>query len=120
MAKPTPAERPAVKPRRRPPQDLTGGQRRHLRGLAHHLQPVVQLGKEGLTDPVVAAVEQALFDHELIKVRVLENAPLGRNDAGRELAEALGAHVVGRIGRIAILYRRHPNEPRIRLPEGDA
>jgi RNA-binding protein len=95
---------------------LTGGQRRRLRALAHHLSPVVQVGKEGVTDSLLGAVEQALEDHELIKVRVLESAPVARKEAGQEIADWLGAHVAGGVGRVLILYRRHPNKPSIRLP----
>ncbi len=95
------------------PPTLSGAQRRKLRGLAHHLDAIVQVGKDGLTDTVFAAVDQALEDHELIKVRVLESAPLDRADAAEALAARLGAHVPGQIGRVLVLYRRHPNEPRV-------
>lgn len=74
------------------------------------------IGKEGLTDGVTEACSQALFDHELIKVKVLETAPLESREAGAQLAEATGAHLAGRAGRILILYRRHEDQPQIKLP----
>lgn len=101
---------------RRPLGDLTGKQRRHLRGLAHSLAPVVQVGKDGVTVGVLDAAMQALDDHELIKVRVLEAAPLHRSEAAVELAEGTGAHVAGQSGRIVILYRMPAQDPQIRLP----
>ena len=101
---------------RRPTADLTGKQRRHLRGLAHHLEPVVQVGKEGVTEAVLAAVRRALDDHELIKIKVLEGAPVDRDAAAPLLAAGAGAHVVGRVGRLVLLYRMPKNDPTIRLP----
>lgn len=100
---------------RRPAQDLSGKQKRQLRALAHHLEPVVQVGKDGATGAVLDAVDTALADHELIKVRVLETSPEGRGPVGVALAERLGAHLVGELGRIVILYRRHPNQPKVPL-----
>jgi len=101
---------------RLPQGELRGAQRRHLRGLAHHLEPIVHVGKVGVTEAVEEAVAMALEQHELIKVKVLEGAPLPRKEVASSMAAAVGAHVVGQLGRIVILYRRHPEEPRIELP----
>jgi RNA-binding protein len=95
---------------------LTGKQKRHLRGLAHHLEAVVVVGKEGVSDAVVEAIRAALLQHELIKVRVLESAPLGRDEAGGAIEERVGAAIAGAVGRILVVYQRHPEEPRIVLP----
>ena len=99
--------------------ELGGKERRHLRALAHHLTPVVVIGKEGVSESVRTAVDQALTDHELIKVRVLEACPDDRKEVARAVAEATGAGLAGVIGRIVILYRPHPDEPRITLPRRD-
>ncbi len=107
--------RPAT-PTPRPPHPLTGAQRRFLRALAHHLDPVVQIGRQGLTEGVLRAVDQALDDHELVKVKVLQGAPMERAEAAPLLAAPLGAHVAGQMGRIVMLYRMHPQKPRILLP----
>lgn len=103
-------------PPRRPHEDLTGKQRSYLRGLAHHIQPVVQLGREGVTAGVVDAISRALRDHELIKVKVMEAAPEGRREVTPKLAADCGAHEVGQVGRMVILYRAHDTDPVIRLP----
>jgi len=103
-----------------PPEtrSLSGAQRRHLRGLAHPLAPVVQVGKHGVSVAVTDATDVALYDHELIKVRL----PQVERDARREMADALvhatGAHEVGVTGRVLVLYRQNPDEPKIRLPRG--
>lgn len=95
---------------------LSGKQKRFLRGEAHALEPVVSLGKEGMTESVLAAVRAALESHELIKVRVLENAPIDRKEAAETLPELVKAELAGLIGRILILYKRHPNKPKVPLP----
>ena len=112
MNEPTPK-----KPSKRPSRPLDGKQRRHLRGLAHSLDPVVQIGKEGIDEGVVAAVREALRAHELIKIRVLESAPLSKDEAGDRLAEEAGAYVAGKVGRVVILYRMHEEKPKIVLPK---
>lgn len=95
---------------------LNGRQKRHLRALAHHLDPLVQVGKEGVSEAVVRAASQALTDHELIKVRL----PQVERDERTQMAESLeretGAALAGTAGRMAILYRRHPEKPTIKLP----
>jgi RNA-binding protein len=95
---------------------LTGKQRRHLRALGHGLEPVVQIGKLGLTDGVTAALDEALGRHELVKVRLGTECPEDRHDVAERLGPALHAHVAGVLGRTMLLYRRHPKEPKIELP----
>ena len=96
--------------------ELTGKQKKQLRGLAHDLDPVVQLGKEGLTDAVVAQVDRALDAHELIKVRLAGERD-ERAAQAAALAVATGAATAGTVGHVAILYRRHrdPDKRRIRV-----
>lgn len=89
---------------------------RHLRALGHHLDPVVQIGKEGITDAVVAATKEQLLAHELVKVRVAQDAPVDRKEAGDELAKRAGATLAQTLGRTVLLYKRHPHKPRIDLP----
>jgi RNA-binding protein len=84
---------------------LTGKQVRFLRGLGHHLQPVVMIGREALSDRVLAAVETALDDHELIKIKLQEGCLLDRHDAATGLAERTGAAVAQILGRTILLFR---------------
>jgi RNA-binding protein len=95
---------------------LSGKQRRFLRAEAHALNPLVSLGKEGITENLLGAVNEALLAHELIKVRVLENAPLTRQEAAEALPGQVKAELVGLVGRMLILYKRHPNKPKLVLP----
>ena len=87
---------------------LTGAQRKHLRGLAHALRPVVQIGKQGLTEAAIRQVDEALNDHELIKVQAAVPRAEKREVAAR-LASELDAEVAGQIGHVIILYREHPD-----------
>ena len=96
---------------------ITPRQRAHLKSLAHHLKPVVYVGKEGVTESTVRSMEEALNTRELIKVRVQEAAPQDVREAGAELERRMeGVELVQTIGRVAVIYRRHPEKPEIVLP----
>ena len=96
---------------------LKGSDRKYLRGLAHHLKPVVHVGKTGLTPSVLAAIDEALDHHELIKIRFQDF-----KDQKRELSETIAqtsnSHIVGSVGHIFMFYRQHtdPDKREIRLP----
>ena len=85
--------------------ELTSKQRAALRGLANSLQSVTQVGKSGVTDEVCESIEVALDSKELIKLTVLETAPLTAREAADEVSERLGADVVSVIGRKFVLFR---------------
>ncbi len=95
---------------------VTGRGLRYLRGLGHHLDPIVQVGKEGITDALVSALRTALAAHELVKVRIGSEAPIDRKDAGPELASRTGGTLAQTLGRTLLLYKRHPSKPKIELP----
>lgn len=90
---------------------LTASQKKNLRSLGHHLQPLVYVGKEGLTVPLQKSVLAALKAHELIKVKLGQNCPVERNQAGEQLAGLCGASLVQVIGRMVVLYRPNPDLP---------
>jgi len=98
--------------------ELTGKQRRHLRALGHALRPVAQVGKDGLSDGLVAAIAQALADHELVKIRIGESAGVDRHTFATELSGRTDSAVAQLLGNTILLYRPHPEEPRIELPQG--
>ncbi len=95
--------------------NLSTKQKQHLKGLAHPLKPVVMLGNNGLTEGVLAEIENALEHHELIKVRIAgedrETKALIVNAIVRETKAA----EVQVIGKILVLYRRS-KENKISLP----
>lgn len=93
---------------------MTGMQRKYLRGLAHAQRPVVLVGQEGLSEGVLGAIDVALTDHELIKVRLRD--PEDKKAQAKEVARLARAELCGLIGHTVILYRPHPEKPVIRLP----
>ena len=95
---------------------LTGKQRRHLRALGHDLRPIVQVGKGGIDDGLVAAVDHALDDHELVKLKLGEAAGLDRHEAADAIARRTHSEVAQVLGNTVLLYRAHPDEPQIVLP----
>ena len=97
-----------------PAAELQGFQRKHLRSLAHDLKPLVHVGEGGLSAGVMGALDDALRDHELVKVRLHE--PEDKKAVARALAEASGAALCGVVGHTVILYRRRPEDPTIELP----
>lgn len=95
---------------------LSDSQRRHLRGLAHHLKPVVMVGQDGLKDSVLAELDAALIAHELVKVKVAAADREQRAGMVAELVAASGAELVQSIGHMATLFRRNSKKPKIALP----
>jgi len=96
---------------------LSGKQRRYLRGLGHNLEPIVQIGKLGLTDAVTSAVDTALDEHELIKVRIGTECPDDRHDVAERLAPAVKSEVAQVLGRTLLLWRKRPKDSKIQLPK---
>jgi RNA-binding protein len=95
--------------------NLSNSQRKFLRGLTHHLEPVVMVADKGLSDNVRAEIEQALEHHELIKVKLRAEREQ-RNAWVAEITTETGAQLVHQIGQVACFYRRHPKKPKISLP----
>jgi RNA-binding protein len=94
---------------------LSPKQRQFLRGLAHALSPVVRVGREGITPPLIAETKKSLLAHELIKVSV-EAEGAARRAIAADLARAADAELAGTIGKVAIFYRRREENPKIKLP----
>jgi RNA-binding protein len=86
--------------------------RRALRGHGHGMSPIVQVGKAGVTGAVIKQVTQALADHELIKVKVGGECPQDRHEVADRLDSEPGVDLVQVIGRVILIYKRHPHEPR--------
>jgi RNA-binding protein len=96
---------------------LTGKQRRYLRSLGQRLTATLHVGREGVTAAVIEQADTQLGAHELIKVRVSENAPASRHETADTLAARTRAEVVQVLGRTALLYRRRREDPAIVLPD---
>ena len=96
---------------------LTGKQKRVLRSRGQLLEPVIHVGKEGVSEAAVAAAERAFRTRELIKVRVLKAAPAEADAIAADLAAATGGEVAGRVGHTFLLYLPNPAlKERIELP----
>lgn len=96
---------------------LTSKQRAFLRALAHEKKPVVLIGHKGVTEPVIQETSQALLAHELIKVRLGEGE--GVKADAQTLADGANAELIAVTGRVAILFRAHPNvdKRKVQLPK---
>ena len=97
---------------------ITSKQRAYLRKLSHDMSPIFQIGKDGITEAVEAAIDEALEKRELIKVHILETALLDTRIACDELANKLNAEAVQAIGSKFTLYRQSSDEKKrkIELP----
>jgi len=93
-------------------EKLKGSAKKNLRSQAHHLKPVVMVGRNGVSEQLIASVDAALKDHELIKVKFLDFKDEKKEISG-EIAVVTKSEVVGIIGNIAIFYRQHP-QPEMR------
>src|SRR5512143_524752 len=86
--------------------------RKALRAAGHHLSPVVQVGKDGVTEAVLRQLGAQLAAHELVKVKIGTESPEDRFEAAERVGEAAGAQVAQVLGRTVLVYRKHPEKPR--------
>ena len=95
---------------------LNAKQRKHLRKLGHNLHPVVYIAGQGLKETVIEATEEALAAHELIKVKIRADDRQDRDQLVRSLYHTTHSDLVSQTGGVALLYRKHPEHPKIELP----
>lgn len=94
---------------------LSKNQLKYLRGLCHQLHPVVMVAEKGLTETVMEAIQLALNDHELIKIRIRTEREQ-RASHMDTITQSTGAQLVQKIGQVACYYRRHPEDPQLAIP----
>ena len=92
--------------------ELTPAQRKEHRAEAHHLDPVVMIGNDGLTPAIKRETDAALNAHGLIKIRVLGDDRLKRDEIYRTLADELNAAPIQHIGKLLVLWRPKPEKER--------
>lgn len=97
---------------------ITASQKRLLRGLAHPLKPVIQVGGKGVSDTLLAELELALERHELLKVKLAAEDRDTRDAWIAEMVERSRATLIQRVGHTATLYRASSDKPQIVLPKG--
>lgn len=95
---------------------LNKEQKKYLRGVTHHLKPVIMIGNSGLSDAVKAEIELALEHHELIKVKVRGSDREDRAQAIETISKEHRCELIHAIGGVASFYRRHPKKPKLALP----
>jgi len=98
---------------------LTGKQKKFLKGLGHHLTPLVFIGKEGLSENVLKATKNELLVRELIKVKIGNNSTIDKDNAAELLPKATESMLVQLLGKTLLLYKENPlkeKEQRILLP----
>lgn len=95
---------------------LTGKQKRFLRAMGNEMDPMLQVGKEGVTEAVVISGNEVIESRELIKGRVLQNSSEDPKAAAEDLANRMGAELVQVIGRNFLLYKESKDKPVIILP----
>jgi RNA-binding protein len=98
---------------------LTGGQRKFLRGLAHHLNPGAFVGAKGVTQALVAEIGAALDGAEVMKIKFVDHKEKAvKTELLEEISRQTGAAVAGMVGHVAVIYRPHrnPEKRRIKLP----
>ena len=94
---------------------LSNRQLRFLRGLTHHLKPVVTIGDKGLSENVKAEIEIALNHHELIKIKLRTDRET-RASLADQIQSSFRAEPVNSIGQVVCFFRRNPDKPVIGLP----
>ena len=95
---------------------LTGKQKRFLRSEAHHLDPIFQVGKGGVSGTMLRQIEEALEARELVKISILQNNEDDKHEVANKLAEGTYAELVQLIGHTVVLYKPSVNKKRIELP----
>jgi len=95
--------------------DLTKKQIKHLKSLAHGLDPVVRVGQHGFSEAVHKELEIALDHHELVKVKVAADDRQARDTLMNSMCTKTGAALVQQIGGVAVLYRENAKKPVIQL-----
>ena len=100
--------------------ELTGKQRRYLRSIGPQLSPVVMVGRTGLSGRVRRAIDQALEDHELIKVRLGRECEIERKEAAKQISERSESALAQVVGNTMLLYKRRREDPTIELPRTGA
>lgn len=88
--------------------ELTSAQRRQLKAMAQHLEPVLRIGKAGFSDAFLKSVADAFASHELIKIKFAEFKE-DKKELAPLLAEKTGSCLVTRVGNVVVLYREHPD-----------
>lgn len=95
---------------------LTGRQRSYLKSIAHSLDPIIQIGKNGISENLIKQIDDALEAREIIKVKILNNSLLETKETANEIAKLTNSEFVQSIGNKFVLYRESKDNKKIELP----
>ncbi|MFL0251210.1 ribosome assembly RNA-binding protein YhbY [Clostridium neuense] len=96
---------------------LTGKQRAFLRSMANTINPIFQLGKNGIDETFLKQIDDALEARELIKINILENSEFTPREASDVICGKLNSEGIQAIGRKLVLYRKSKKKPKIEIPQ---
>jgi RNA-binding protein len=96
---------------------LTGKEKGFLRSEAHHLNPIFQVGKGGINENMVKQIAEALEARELIKISVLQNCELDKEEVAKQLCREINADLVQMIGKVIVLYKESTENKKLQLPD---
>ena len=96
---------------------LTGKQRAYLKGLANTMDPLFQIGKNGLTDNFIKQVKEALEARELIKIKVLNNSLLEAEEVAKELVDKIEGEYIQSLGNKFVIYKESKENKKIQIPK---
>ncbi|KPU27871.1 RNA-binding protein [Caloranaerobacter sp. TR13] len=95
---------------------LTGKQRSYLKSIANGLDPIIQIGKNGISENLIKQIDDALEAREIIKVKILNNSLLETKETANEIAKLTNSEFVQSIGNKFVLYRESKESKKIELP----
>jgi len=92
-------------------------QKKYLRKLGHKLKPVVFIGNSGLSESVLTELFSTINHHELIKIKIKASNRIIRDQIIDEICKKTATQLVTQIGGIALIYKKNPETPKIKLPK---
>ena len=96
---------------------ISAKQRSYLKSLANPMKPLVQIGKEGVSERVIAQINEILDAHELVKISILESAVLSSKETANEICQICRAEFVQAIGNRFTIYRKNHDDPKIDISQ---
>lgn len=98
---------------------LSNKQKKFLKGVAHHMRPLVQVGKNGCTDSLIKELDNVLASHELVKVKIMTDDQSDFQSLASELEKSTNAELIQKVGHMALFFRQKEDQSAFDLDEDD-